>query len=275
MADPMSALAWADARGRQWRDQVDGMEATLAPVDAPLIAALRLDGPLDVAEIGCGGGATTRAIASALPAGGTVEGFDISADLVAAARERVGDVARFTVADAGRFLPERRFDRLASRFGIMFFDDPAAAFANLRGWLKPGGRLAFAVWGPGSEVGFMRAVRDGIASVMPVAPPDPDAPGPCRYGDPARLAALLEHAGFADAASTTWRGELPVGGGLPARAAAEFLVASSSTAAPLADADPALRLRALDAIEAACAAHERDGLVRMPVRVEIVTARAG
>jgi SAM-dependent methyltransferase len=266
-----SEYDWAGSRGAQWRDQLDGMEAMLVPVDAPLIQALALDGPLRVAEIGCGGGATTRAIAAAAPAGSAVTGFDISADLVAAATARAGDVARFVEANAAIWRPERPFDRLVSRFGVMFFGDPAAAFANLRHWLAPGGKLAFAVWGPPAEVGFMAKIRATLAAVMDLPPADPDAPGPCRYGDPAKLIALLDAAGFRDAASRTWRGDLPVPGG-SAQAAADFLLASSSSAAPLADASPALREAARASLAASCASHIRDEQVWMPVRVEIVTA---
>ncbi|NYT40497.1 class I SAM-dependent methyltransferase [Sphingomonas sp. R-74633] len=271
MQSKASDYDWAGGRGAQWRDQLDGMEAMLSPVDVPFIEALALDAPYRIAEIACGGGGTTRAIAAAAPAGSEVTGFDISPDLVAAATARAGDVARFVEADASTWRPERPFDRLASRFGVMFFDDPAAAFANLRHWLAPGGRLAFAVWGPPGEVGFMAQIRAALAAVMHLPPADPDAPGPCRYGDSARLVALLDAAGFHGAASRTWRGDLPVPGG-SAQAAADFLLASSSSAAPLADASPALRDAARASLTASCASHIRDGQVWMPVRVEIVTA---
>ncbi|MBL7599033.1 class I SAM-dependent methyltransferase, partial [Escherichia coli] len=86
-------------RCAQWRDQLDGMEQMLAPIDAPLVDALAFDTPCRVAEIACGGGGTTRAIAAAAPPGSEVIGFDISPDLVAAATARAGDVARFVEAD--------------------------------------------------------------------------------------------------------------------------------------------------------------------------------
>lgn len=271
MNNQPSAYDWAGGRGAQWRDQLDGMEAMLAPADTPLIEALALDRPLRIGEIACGGGGTTRAIAAAAPAGSEITGFDISPDLVAAATARVGDIARFVEADAARYRPERPFDRLASRFGVMFFDDPAAAFANLRHWLAPGGRLAFAVWGPAAEVGFMAHIRTALAAAIDLPASDPDAPGPCRYGDSAKLIALLNTAGFHGAASRSWRGELPVPGATP-ESAAEFLLASSSSAAPLQDAPPASREAARVRLAEICAGHLKDGVVRMPVRVEIVTA---
>lgn len=268
-----SEYDWAGSRGAQWRDMVEGMEAMLAPTDAPLIEALALDGgPLRIAEIACGGGGTTGAIAAAAPAGSEITGFDISPDLVVAAMARAGDVARFVEANAATWRPERPYDRLASRFGVMFFDDPAAAFANLRHWLVPGGRLAFAVWGPPTEVGFMAEIRATLAAVMALPASDPDAPGPCRYGDPAKLVALLDGAGFHGAVSRTWRGALPVPGATP-EAAADFLLASSSSAAPLEDAPMEVRSAARARLAQACARHFEDGAARMPVRIEIVTAR--
>ncbi|TVV76453.1 class I SAM-dependent methyltransferase [Sphingomonas solaris] len=268
-----SSQTWAETRGAKWRDQLDPMEAMLAPIDAPLIAALHLSDHLRIAEIGAGGGATTRAIAAAAP-GSTIEGFDISPDLIGAAKARVGGVARFTLADVADFRPAERFDRLVSRFGVMFFEAPEHAFANLIQWLLPGGTLAFAVWGPGQDVAFMASVREAVAAVIDLPQPDPDAPGPCRYGDPSRLLALLEAAGFCDCAARTWRGDLQVGGGMAPDAAAEFLLASSSAAAPLADAGAREQARARERLAAVCAANLRDGIVWMPARVEIITATA-
>ena len=153
----------------------------LAPIDAPLIAALHLSDRLRIADIGAGGGATARAIAAAAP-DSTIEGFDISPDLIEAAKTRAGSVAHFTLADVAVFRPAERVDRLASRFGVMFFEAPEQAFA---------------VWGPGKDVAFMASVHEAVAAVIDLPQPDPDAPGPCRYGDPSRLLGMLEAAWFA------------------------------------------------------------------------------
>jgi SAM-dependent methyltransferase len=268
-----SSQTWAETRGAKWRDQLDPMEAMLAPIDAPLIAELNLSDRLRIAEIGAGGGATTRAIAVAAP-GSTIEAFDISPDLIEAAKARVGSVARFTRADVAVYRPAERFDRLASRFGVMFFEAPEQAFANLLQWLLPGATLAFAVWGPAKDVAFMASVREAVAAVIDLPQPDPDAPGPCRYGDPSRLLALLEAAGFCDCTARTWRGDLQIGGGMALDAAAEFLLASSSAAATLADAGAREQDRARDRLAEVCAAKLRDGTVWMPARVEIITATA-
>jgi SAM-dependent methyltransferase len=269
-----SSKTWAQSRGAKWRDQLDPMEAMLTPIDDPLIAALNLSDRLRIAEIGAGGGATTRTIAAAAPPGSTIEGFDISPELIEVARARTGGVARFTLADAAHFQPKEQFDRLTSRFGVMFFEAPEHAFANLLKWLRPGGTLAFAVWGPGKDVAFMASVREAVAAVIDLPQPEPDSPGPCRYGDPSGLLALLETAGFQNCAARTWRGDLQVGGGMPPVMAAEFLLASSSAAAPLAEAGAGEQIRARDRLAAVCAENLRDGTVWMPARVEIITATA-
>lgn len=274
MTPSSPAYDWANTRGALWRDQLDGMEAMLAPVDVPLIAALAMDGPCRIADIGCGGGATTQGIAAVAPAGSVAEGFDISPDLVAAATRRAEGRLTFTVADAGSYRPAVPFDRLTSRFGVMFFADPRAAFANLARWLAPGGRLAFAVWGPGPQVTFMAAVKQAMAGVIDAPPAEPDTPNPCRYGEPEGLLALLRDAGLRDVTSHAWLGELNVGGGMGAAQAAAFLLASSSGAAPVREAGEAVQARVLDRLAELCGQYQRDGAVWMPATVNIVTARA-
>src|SRR5262249_13722938 len=145
-----SSPNWAAERGDKWRAHLAGNEPMLAPVDEPLLRALQLDTPIRLADVGCGAGATTREILRQAPAGSVVHGFDLSPGLIEVARERSRQI-RFEVADMQTAAPEKPYDRLASRFGVMFFPDAPAAFANLARWLVPGGRFAFAVWGPLSE----------------------------------------------------------------------------------------------------------------------------
>src|SRR5215468_178759 len=96
-----AASDWAGARGEKWRGQADRMEATLAPIDEPLIAALHLDRPCRIADIGCGGGATTLEIRRRAPSGSVVHGYDISPALIELARSRIrpaGDTVVFELA---------------------------------------------------------------------------------------------------------------------------------------------------------------------------------
>jgi SAM-dependent methyltransferase len=252
------------------------MEATLAPVDEPLIRALRLDAPCSIADVGCGGGGTTLEIFRRAPAGSVVHGFDISPVLIETARARPQpeeSAIAFAVTDvATAAAPETPYDRLLSRFGTMFFDDPPAAFANLLHWLTPGGRFAFAVWGPLRDNPWMTDVGEVVSAFIDVPRPDPDGPGPFRYADADRLRQLLADAGFNDLAVDEWRGRLPVGGGVSAVEAADFALASfSSFGDQLAAAgDPVLQA-ARQALTERLSRYQRDEAVWVDARVHLFT----
>ena len=269
-----AAADWAAARGEKWLAQLSGMEGMLAPVDEPLIEALRLDAPLRIAEIGCGGGGTALEILRRAPPGSVVHGFDISPALVAVARRRTGPAPHgiaFETADMATAAPAKEpYDRLVSRFGIMFFDDAAAAFANLARWLAPGGRFAFAAWGPTADNPWMTSVRDAAAEVVDIPTPDPEAPGAFRYAEADKPLALLTRAGFGELDVRDWRGVLPLGGGLPPAEAATFALATfASFGELLAKAGHEAPARARHSLTARLARHQQDGVVRMDARVHI------
>jgi SAM-dependent methyltransferase len=272
MTQNPSASDWANTRGEQWLAQISGMEAMLRPVDEPLIAALRLDAPLRIAEVGSGGGGTTLDILRRAPAGSVVHGFDISKSLVELARERAGakQGVAFGVADMATAGPEQPYDRLVSRFGIMFFDDPQAAFTNLARWLKPGGRFAFAAWGPATENLWLTRVREVLSRIIELPQPDPEAPGPYRYADASKLFGLLERAGFAELDVRDFRSALPIGES-PSEAAHFALSAFSAFAELLAKAGGAAREEALRALTASFSDQQPDGVVQMEACVRIFT----
>jgi SAM-dependent methyltransferase len=276
MIGKQGSAEWNNERGEKWLVHAAAMEAMLSPVNEPLIRALQLDAPCRVADIGCGGGEATLEIARRAPRGSVVDGFDISPALVALARNRApsgeSSVA-FELADMATAAPQSpAYDRLVSRFGIMFFDDPRAAFANLPRWLTPGGRFAFAVWGAPGENEWMASVREAVGQAIRLPPSDPEAPGPFRYADAAKLLALLDGAGFRDLAATGWRGTFAIGGGLPVHEAVEFALASfSSFADLLANAGEDAIVRARQQLTRRFSEREHDGVVRMAARVHIVT----
>jgi SAM-dependent methyltransferase len=280
MNETPSAYDWAAKRGEKWRANLSGMEAMLAPVDEPLISALRLDEPYRIADIGCGGGGTTLEILRQAPAGSVAFGFDISQALIDIARARVrsdeGNVS-FTLADvATATAPEEPYERLVSRFGVMFYDDPPAAFGNLARWLAPGGRFAFAVWGPQAENPWMSNLHDVVAEITGAPPPDPEAPGPFRYADTGKLLTLLDRAGFGDLDVHDWHGALKAGGGLPAAEAANFAIASSSSGDLLAEAGDEALDKARRSLTERFSNYEKNGAVWMDACVHIFTgARLG
>lgn len=276
MKENSAASDWATARGEKWRTQLVGMEATLTPVDEPLIRALHLDVPCRIADIGCGGGGTTLEILRRAPVGSVVHGFDISPALIELARARKPSDERaisFETADmATATAPQEPYDRLVSRFGIMFFDDPTAAFVNLVRWLAPVGRFAFAAWGPLAANPWMTNLREVAAGIIDMPSLDPEAPGPFRYGVADKLLAQLDRAGFGDVDVRDWRGKLPVGGGLAATEAANFALASfSSFSELLAEAGDEALNEARQSLTARFSRYQQDGAVWMDACVHIFT----
>jgi SAM-dependent methyltransferase len=265
---------WSTTRGEKWVAHLSGMEAMLAPVDRPLIEALRIQAPSRIADIGCGGGATSIAILRGAPAGSVVHGYDLSPASIEAARKRNSGV-EFHVADLTTAEPPPQlYDRLVSRFGVMFFEDPAQAFSNLRRWLAPGGRFAFAVWGPQEENPWRTATGDVIGQIIELPPFDSEAPGPFRYADPAKFFGVLERAGFKNLDVKAWRGSLAVGGGVPAAQAADFAIASiSSFLERLTEAGPDALSNARKNLADRFSSHVQSGVVKMDASVHIVTGR--
>lgn len=268
---------WANERGDKWRDHLDDLEAELKPVNEPIAAALNLNGPMRIADLGCGGGGASRGIFEAAPDGSKVVGFDISPSLVEAARTRNVDVSgslSFEVADLQTSVPSRpAFDRLMSRFGIMFFPNPPAAFRNLSDWLIPGGEFAFAVWARPQENLWLYHLKEVVSRYVEVPSPGPDAPGPFRYAQVDGFVSLLSNNGFADVAAVTWRSSIPVGGHLPAQEAAAFAVSAFGIGSLLDELDFDTKSTATTELACYFAEYESDGVVRMPAAAHIVTGK--
>lgn len=270
---------WVTARAEKWRASVTSMEAMLAPVDDPLIAALALDRPLRILEVGSGGGGTTLELARHAPEGSFVQGLDIAPVLVESARARLPHLTRriaFDCVDAATAAPPGElYERLVSRFAVMFFERPEEAFRNLRRWLVPGARFAFAVWGPIAENSWFSVARDAVAGLVPLSAPPPDAPGPFRYAQVESLLALLARSGFEKLEARTWRHPLLIGGGLSAAAAASFALESfSSFSELLSKAGGDAFEQARRDLAARYSDFERGGAVRADASVHIVLGQS-
>ena len=171
-------------------------------VTPPLLDLLALQPGERVLEIGCGGGLAALEGAKHVGPSGEVVGLDISTPLVnlASSRAEAGGVrnVRFLTGDAQvDGVPGAAFDAAMSQFGVMFFADPVAAFANIRRHLRPGGRIAFACWqSPADNAWFPGPI---LARYMPPPPPNPSGappPGPFAFADPNHVRKVLESAGF-------------------------------------------------------------------------------
>jgi SAM-dependent methyltransferase len=209
---------WNEDGGPRWVELAPFLDRQLAPLgDAALAAARPMPGDA-VLDVGCGAGATSRALAEAVAPGGLVLGVDISAPLLAAARAQAATGAdsevSFRQCDAQEAdLGADRFDLVFSRFGVMFFGEPAAAFSNLRYAARPGGRLAFVCWQKPADNGWSAVPARAVMHLLPpTPPPDPLAPGPFAFANPERVRAILAAAGWSDVAVTPLLTTISLGG---------------------------------------------------------------
>jgi SAM-dependent methyltransferase len=193
---------WNGEAGQRWAQMDARMARLLQPVAEALISHADLSGCRRAIDVGCGGGSQSQLLAQHLGDGATVLGVDISGPLLGVARERAAaqEGLDFLQADASdhSFEPGS-FDLLFSRFGVMFFDDPVAAFTNLHAAMTENARLAFCCWqAPKNNPWVYLSVQAALEHVPPPEPQDPEAPGPFAFADPARLQSLLSAAGFRD-----------------------------------------------------------------------------
>ncbi len=193
---------WNTVAGPRWVGLEGFVERRVRAVNDLLLRYSAVAAGERVLEIGCGTGAFTMPLAGAAGPQGSVLGADISEAMLAGARKRIAESGFHNItlmqadAQTHAFQPAA-FDLVASRFGVMFFADPAAAFTNLRRAAKPGGRLCFACWGTLEEnrhwlIPYAVALRH----LGPPAPKAPRAPGPMAFADPDYVRSFLGAAGF-------------------------------------------------------------------------------
>ncbi|MEZ5959843.1 MAG: class I SAM-dependent methyltransferase [Hyphomonadaceae bacterium] len=276
---PTQREYWNGKVGDEWARQADLMDAMLAPLTSPAIELLALQSGERVFDIGCGAGSTTLKLAECVGPTGAALGVDISEPLLRLANERssaASSIARFINADvASTPILGAPFDAAFSRFGIMFFDDSAQAFAKIREALRPGGRFVFICWRTFQENGWSSAPLTALKSILkePVTPADPDAPGPFRLQDPDKIKTITAAAGWRDVSIQPWNGDVLVGGGGGAEAAAAFLLRIGPCARAIADQqlDPALAAKLLSDF---LRQHETASGVPLPAACWIVRAVA-
>jgi len=272
---------WNGRTGERWVANQARLDRMLGAYGRAAVEAAAPTVGEQVLDIGCGAGAGSLEIAALVGPSGAVLGVDVSEPLVARARELAADAAnaRFQVADASRaLLPVEQFDLLFSRFGVMFFDEPAQAFAHMRRALKPGGRLAFVCWRGAGENDWVRLPMRAIAPIIgPPAPPPPEAPGPFSFGDRARVERILTEAGFVDVGFIAIDHPITFGEGENRQAAIEDAVDLAFQVGPLtralADQPEAVRQQAMPLVREAFAAKAVGEAVVIEGAGWVVTAR--
>ena len=273
---------WNGAVGAHWAADQARNDRLIKAFGEAALGAARAQAGEHVLDVGCGCGDTSLALADSVGAAGRVVGVDVSAPMLAVARERANGRENLTFIEADASRAELaghpgfgKFDLLYSRFGVMFFDDPQGAFAHMRKAVKDGGRLAFACWQAAKDNPWamvpMLAARE--ASGLDLPPPDPHAPGPFAFADAGRVKRILEGAGFGAVKAEPFEAPMFLGATLKTAAEGCTKMGPASRIAREAGPDklPAIR----DAIEAALKPYAAaDGKVALPGRIWVVTAQA-
>lgn len=193
---------WNAVAGETWAALNERLDRQLAPLGEAAQDALALRSGDRVLDVGCGCGHTSLALARAVGETGQVTGMDVSRPMLDVARQRVPEALAsrvdFLEADAQSYVfGAEPYDAAYSRFGVMFFADPAAAFRNVASGLAPRGRLSFVCWRSLAENAWMAVPRNaGLQHLPPAAPDDPSAPGPFAFADARRIEAILVQGGY-------------------------------------------------------------------------------
>ena len=270
---------WNGKVGETWARMQERMDRALTPVTAALLSLAAPQPGENVLDIGCGSGETTLALAGAVGDDGNTTGVDISEPLLSRARQRAEELfsdADFINADAATHRDEIGYDLIVSRFGVMFFDDPVAAFGNIRALSAPGGRLCFACWQPPADNGWATFPLTTLAALLPAqAPSDPCAPGPFAFSDPERVHAILAAAGWNDIAFHAVTFTMVIGEGSdPVAAAVDFNLQIGPAARAIREAGRDIEPAARAVLATALAGFAVDGVIGLPGAVWLVSARA-
>ncbi|MFP5414745.1 MAG: methyltransferase domain-containing protein [Gammaproteobacteria bacterium] len=271
---------WNAKAGNKWVEYQTQLDQQIGVLGDAMLSAAKLGTGQRVLDIGCGCGATALQAAAMVGASGAVTGVDVSAPMLerAGARAREAGLSRvsFMEADAQMdSLGAALYDRVISRFGVMFFTDPVAAFRNIRSVMAPGGRLAFVCWRCADENPWMsEPVKVAARHVaLPPAPPA-DAPGPMAFADPERVLRILNAAGLSSIDIRKHDAPCVIGGGGDLDACADFLFNVGPLSRALMSADfneqkkAAIRASVCDVLKP----YLTSAGVVMPCAVWIVTA---
>lgn len=270
-------MEWKGRTGDSWAAQWRRTDRSFGGLTDKLLSRTH-QFPFDAAlDIGCGAGELSLALGRRYP-DARVVGVDISPQLVAVARERGVNHPNvsFELGDASQWSPPGSFapQLLISRHGVMFFDDPGAAFAHLASLGAPGARLLFSCFrGPAENEIFT-----GIAGLLPPpeTPPDPEAPGPMAFADPDRVRAVLTQGGWTEIELEPFDFAMVAGTGEdPVSDAMDYFLSIGPAAAALADMEPDERKAVQERMRAYLQSKQIEGIVAFGAAAWIVTARRG
>jgi SAM-dependent methyltransferase len=271
---------WNDRAAVTWTAFQEQLDTQFAPLTALALDAAAPAQSEHVLDIGCGCGATVLALAHRVGPTGQVLGLDVSEPMSARARERIAAAnlsnAQVQVADAATHaFPAATADLLFSRFGVMFFADPVAAFANLHRAMRPQGRLLCAAWRPLEDNPWFMVPLQAARALLPPQPQtDPTAPGPFAFADSARTQAILRSAGWRDV--TLARHDVPMRFAPSGQIeqATEFATRVGPLARALAEEPDETRIRARQAVAAALQPFDGATGITLSGSIWLISARA-
>ncbi|HET7527234.1 MAG TPA: class I SAM-dependent methyltransferase [Burkholderiaceae bacterium] len=273
--DSEQATLWNGPSGQAWIDLQDVLDRSLQPFEDLLVDAVAAQRAQHVLDVGCGTGATTLAIARHLGARGRCVGIDISGPMIAVARSRAeheGSRARFVCGDVQTHaLEAAAYDSIVSRFGVMFFEAPGQAFANLRRAVKAEAALNCIAWRSAAENPFMTTAERAAAPLLPALPARrPDAPGQFAFADRDRVRSILQDSG--------WTGidirPIDVACAMPERDLPRYFTRLGPVGRALREADVATRARVVASLRAAFDPFVHDTDVRFTAACWMIVARA-
>jgi SAM-dependent methyltransferase len=269
---------WNGPGGQHWTDRQQAQDTLLAPVSDILIDRAKAKAGERIVDVGCGCGATAIAFTQKVGPTGHVLGIDISAPMLARARQLAPSAAPvdFVLGDATvyPFVPAS-FDVLVSRFGVMFFAEPAVSFANLRKALRPSGRLAFACWREPRDNPWIMMPLQAVYKHAPKLPQlGPDDPGPFAFASEARVNRILGEAGFSKVAMEPHNLTLDVAIGRGLEAAVEAALEIGPASRALAEQPPDVVAASTVSIREALTPFVRGQSVPLAASIWIVTASA-
>lgn len=238
---------WNGPVGTRWVEFQESMDRRLRPFGAAALAKASLAPGHRVLDVGCGCGDLCLDAAKAVGPTGHVVGLDVSAPMLARAAERAAGATNIELVehDASTYAVRTPFDAVVSRFGVMFFDDPVAAFTNLAAALRPGGTLSFACWQPMEKNPWITVPLSSMLRVLPPPAPVPEGgPGPFAFADPARVTSILEQAGFTGIGHEGVTASVALGTDLDD--AVHFVTKIGPWARLVSDADDATRPRVIE-----------------------------
>jgi ubiquinone/menaquinone biosynthesis C-methylase UbiE len=268
---------WNSVGGRNWVQRQESQDVMLAPISAAALARAAVRPGERVVDIGCGAGASTIELGKLVGPSGHVLAIDVSAPMLARAAERLapGVPIELLRADATTYrFPPASCDLLFSRFGVMFFAEPARAFINLRGALRPTGRLVFACWRkPAENAWIMTPLHAAYEHVPRLPKPGPEDPGAFAFASEERVRRILGAAGFQSIHCEPLDLELDAGCGRGLDEAVASAMAIGPTSQAVEGQPPEVCRAVGESIRRALLPHQRGAQVPLAAAVWIVTAR--